>query len=73
VDDEEGERINSVADVERVILSRTHYHEEIDDIDDNIGKPPSDKIEPGISPAQLLELLMVGILHACHHHSMDIN
>ena len=69
MDDEEGERINSVADVERVILSRTHHHEEIDDIDD----PPLDKIEPDISPAQLLELLMVGILHARHHHSMDIN
>ncbi len=54
-DDEEGDKINAVADAERVILSRTaHHHDEIDDIDDDIGEPPLDEIEHGISPPQKL-------------------
>ena len=50
-DDEAGDKINSVADAERVVNSLTHHDEEIDDIDDDIGEPPLDEMEHGISPA----------------------
>lgn len=53
-DDEAGDKINSVADAERVVNSLTHHDEEIDDIDDDIGEPPLDEMEHGIAPARQL-------------------
>ena len=49
--DQEGCMITSVADAERVLLSSTLYEDDIDDIDDDIGEPPTDAIVPNSTTA----------------------
>ncbi len=49
--DQEGRMITSVADVKRVLLSSTLHEDDIDDIDDNIGEPPTDATVPNSTTA----------------------